>query len=96
MKTIFLLKSSLFSTQGQSSRLAEAFVAALAAQSPARIVVRDLAAEPVPHLDAERFQAFLTREGEKTEGQKAIVAYSDTLIDELRGAEVASRLPVAA
>jgi len=39
MKTIFLLKSSLFSTQGQSSRLAEAFVAALAAQSPARIVV---------------------------------------------------------
>ena len=88
MKTILLLKSSLFSTQGQSSRLAEAFVASLAAQSPTRIAVRDLAAEPVPHLDAERFQAFVTPQAERSERQKAIVAYSDALIDELRGADL--------
>jgi FMN-dependent NADH-azoreductase len=88
MKTILLLKSSLFSTQGQSSRLAEAFVASLAAQSPTRIAARDLAAEPVPHLDAERFQAFVTPQGERSERQKAIVAYSDALIDELRGADL--------
>jgi FMN-dependent NADH-azoreductase len=51
-------------------------------------VVRDLAREPVPHLDEKRFQAFLAKKDARTDEQKAIVAYSDALIDELRRADV--------
>jgi FMN-dependent NADH-azoreductase len=51
-------------------------------------VVRDLAREPVPHLDEQRFQAFLEKPEKRNHFQKSVVAYSDTLIDELRRADV--------
>ena len=52
-----------------------------------RVVTRDLAADPVPHLTAERFQAFNTAPEVRTPEQQAVVAYSDALIDELRSAD---------
>ena len=45
-------------------------------------------ADPVPHLDAERFAAFITPPGEAHRAQHAVVAYSDALIDELEQADV--------
>jgi FMN-dependent NADH-azoreductase len=87
--TVLQIKSSLFSGDGQSSRLADAFVASLKDLHPgAELVVRDLAADPVPHLDAQRFQAFLARPENRTAGQRNIVAYSDGLIDELKRADI--------
>lgn len=60
MKTVLHLTSSIFADGGQSSRLAEEFVAALRLEHPgAQVIRRDLARDPVPHLDAERFGAFL-------------------------------------
>jgi len=54
--SILQIKSSLFSTGGQSSQLADEYVARRRAADPSvRVVVRDLAADPVPHLTAERF-----------------------------------------
>src|SRR6267142_2794601 len=86
---ILQINSSLYSAKGQSSRLADEFVATLRAEIPdAELVVRDLAKEPVPHLDETRFQACITPKDARTDEQKAIVAYSDALIDELRRAEV--------
>ena len=86
MKTILQLNSSIFSEGGQSSRLANEFVAALATDG-ARIVKRDLAREPVPHLDAGRFGSFLAAKEKRTSEQEQIVAYSDQLIAELRRAD---------
>jgi FMN-dependent NADH-azoreductase len=87
MKTLLQIKSSLFSDGGQSSRLAERFVAAWKARHPGGLViVRDLAADPVPHLDAPRFGAFLAKE--RTTEQQVVIEYSDRLIDELRRADV--------
>ena len=87
--TIFQLNSSLFSRNGQSSRLADEIVAVLRTQDPgAEVVVRDLASDPVPHLDASRFTAFTTQKGSRTGAQDAVVAYSDRLIGELRRADV--------
>ena len=58
MKTILQINSSLFNGSGQSSRLAGELVAALKKQHPhAQVIVRDLVKDPVPHLDAERFQS---------------------------------------
>jgi FMN-dependent NADH-azoreductase len=89
MKTLLQIRSSIFSDGGQSSRLAERFVAAWRDANPdGHVVVRDLAREPVPHLDAARFGAFLSKPGERTPEQQAVVAHSDALIGELKGADV--------
>jgi FMN-dependent NADH-azoreductase len=89
MKTLLQLNTSLFSDGGQSSRLAKRFVADWRARNPgSAVVARDLAADPVPHLTAARFQSFLAPAGERTPAQQAVVDYSDTLIDELRRADV--------
>jgi FMN-dependent NADH-azoreductase len=86
---ILQIKSSVFSGNGQSSRLADHFVAQLLEQHPgAEVVERDLAAEPVPHLDGRRAGAFFAKREERTPEQQAVIAYSDALIQELRGADV--------
>lgn len=89
MTTLLQLNSSIFSGNGQSSRLADQFVAAWRERHPgAEVIGRDLARDPVPHLDAERFQAFLAKPEERTPAQQAVVDYSDGLIDELKKARV--------
>ena len=89
MKTLLQIKSSIFSDGGQSSRLAERFVAAWRASNPGgKVIVRDLASDPVPHLDAARFGAFLAKPEERTPAQQAVVDYSDALIGELKRADV--------
>lgn len=89
MKTILQINTSLFLEQGHSSQLANRFVEDWRAQHPAdRVILRDLAQDPVPHLTTERFQAFLAPADARTAAQQAVVAYSDALIDELRQAEV--------
>jgi FMN-dependent NADH-azoreductase len=86
---ILQINSSIFSGGGQSTALADRFVARLRAQDPgARLTVRDLAADPVPHLDAGRFAAFLAKPEERTGEQRAVVSYSDALIDELKQADI--------
>src|SRR2546425_11613806 len=89
MKTLLQIRSSIFSNGGQSSRLAERFVARWRASIPGgRVIVRDLAKEPVPHLDAAGFGAFLAKHEERTPEQQAVVDYSDALIGELKRADV--------
>src|SRR5262249_19929745 len=53
-----------------------------------KVATRDLAKEPVPHLDAARFAAFVSKPEDRTPAQQAIVNYSDALIDELKAANV--------
>lgn len=89
MNTLLQLNSSIFSNGGLSSRLADEFVAAWRTAHPStRIIARDFALDPVPHLTAERFQSFLAKPEERNAEQQAVVAYSDTLIDELKRANV--------
>ena len=86
---ILQIKASVFNGNGQSSRLANQFVAELLARHPgARVVERDLAAEPVPHLDGSRVAALFAKPDARTDEQKAVVAYSDAMIGELRRANV--------
>lgn len=88
MKTLLQINTSLFSMDGQSSRLAAEFVARWRRSNPqGRVVVRDLAEQPVPHLTADRFRAFALDPAERTPAQAAWVAESDTLIEELADAD---------
>jgi len=80
MNTILHLNSSIYGENGQSSRLAAEFIA----QHPgARVIRRDLGAQPLPHLDAERFGAFLAKPEARTPAQRQVVQESDALIAEL-------------
>ena len=84
MQTILHLKSSIFGDGGQSSRLAGEFIA----QFPgARVIARDLAKQTLPHLDAERFGAFLAKAEARTPAQQQVLAESDALIAELQQAD---------
>lgn len=88
MSTLLQINASLAGADGQSSRLANRFVADWLAQHPnGRVVKRDLATESVPHLTAERFQAFLSQPDARTAEQRAHIEYSDALIEEIKNAD---------
>lgn len=88
---ILQIKSSVFNGNGQSSRLADEFVASLREEQPnlkLKLIQRDLVADPVPHLDGARAGAFFAKPEERTAEQRAVIEYSAALIDELRRADV--------
>ena len=89
MKTLLQIRSSIFSDHGQSSQLANRFVEQWRKANPrGKVVVRDLATQPIPHLDSARFGAFLAKPEARTAEQSAVIGYSDALISELKEADV--------
>lgn len=88
MKTLLKVQASLFGGSSQSSKLADRFVATWLERNPGgRVITRDLAATPVPHLTAERFTAFASKIDQRTTDQQAVLNYSDELIAELKSAD---------
>ena len=89
MATLLQINSSLFSADGQSSQLANAFVELWLADKPdTQVLLRDLAVNPIPHLDAQRVAAFFSQPDARTAEQLDYVAESDALINELKQANV--------
>lgn len=89
MKTLLQINTSIFSNGGESSRLADKFVAQWRQSNPdGRVVTRDFAADPIPHITAERFLSFLAKPGERTPAQREVIDFSDALIAELEAADV--------
>jgi FMN-dependent NADH-azoreductase len=88
MATLLQINSSLFGDNGNSSQLAQEFVQQWSTQHPGgEVILRDLAKEAVPHLDAARVQALFTPEAERTAEQQAVVDYSDQIIAEIQKAD---------
>ncbi len=88
MSTLLQINASLAGGHGTSSQLADRFVSDWVAKHPGgHVLKRDLAADPVPHLTAERFQAFLSKPEARTLEQQAVSEYSDALIDEIKAAD---------
>ena len=89
MQTLLHIDTSIHSSEGESSRLAARFVERFRGEHPdAAVIHRDLARDPVPHLTAERFAAFVAKPEARTAAQAAIAGESDTLIAELERADV--------
>ncbi|HBC18646.1 MAG TPA: FMN-dependent NADH-azoreductase, partial [Alcanivorax sp.] len=85
---ILVIKSSVFGDNGNSSTLVNEQVERLKAQHPdATVVVRDLSADPIPHLDGERVGAFFTPADQRSEAQQAVDDFSLALIEELKAAD---------
>ena len=89
MNTLLHINASIFSEDGQSSQLSQEFVTEWLRQHPSgRVIKRDLVAAALPHLDAERFLALISKPEERTERQAQTVAESDALISEIQQADV--------
>ena len=89
MKNILIITASIFGQDGQSSRLVSQTLDQLRqTYGDIQATYRDLSAEPVPHLDAERFGAFLTSADDRDGSQQGVVDYSDLLISEVVDADV--------
>jgi FMN-dependent NADH-azoreductase len=89
MKTLLQLNSSIFSSGGESTQLADQFAATwLASRPDAQVIVRDLAQDPIPHLDAPRVLAFFTQPENRTPEQQAYISESDELIEEIKQAQI--------
>ena len=89
MTKILQINGSLFSDQGASTQLADEFVARWQARdSQVDVIRRDLGADPVPHLDAERLSAIMSPAEQRNPEQRAAADYADTLIREIQEADV--------
>ena len=54
----------------------------------ARVIRRDVVAEPLPYADHEMITAYYTPPADLTDAQRAAVALSDTIVAEIREADV--------
>jgi FMN-dependent NADH-azoreductase len=89
MTTLLQINSILFSSGGHSSQLANDFVAAWRAINPdEQVKVRDLATDPLPHLDAQRVSAFFASPDAITPAQQILVNESNALINEIKASDL--------
>lgn len=89
MSRVLVIESSARQQGSVSRELTQQFIAKWQAAHPAdQIQVRDLAIEPVPHLDATLLGGWMTPSEQQNEAEKAALARSNQLTDELLGADV--------
>ncbi len=88
MSNILFVTSSPRRPGSYSNQIASALVEKLeAASSGAIVTVRDLAKEPLPHIDDEFVAAIRGPAGPQTDSQREIARRSDALVDELLAAD---------
>lgn len=89
MSTLLLIESSVRQRDSVSRQLSEEFVAQWRqANSGGRVLSRDLAREPLPHLDADLLGGWMKPAAEQSAAEQAALARSDQLIEELLAADV--------
>jgi FMN-dependent NADH-azoreductase len=88
MSNILYITASIRSDIESVSRsLGQRIVDGLAAKTGASVTTRDLAANDLPYVSAERFAANLTPAADRTPEQAELAAIADTLIAELQAAD---------
>ena len=88
MSSILLVTSSPRGAASHSTRVATELAARLREANPAsRLVVRDLVANPLPHIDPDYSTGIYTPAESRTQRQADVVAVSDAVVDELIAAD---------
>lgn len=87
--TVLNLNTSVFGAEGASSQLNQKVIAAIEQEHGAlKVVDRNLATHPLPYFDAEFIAALSAKESTRTKTQNERVALADTLIEELKAADI--------
>ncbi len=87
MSNILHITASIRGEESVSNGLGNKLVEGLASQLGASVTKRDLSANDIPFVSAERFEANLTPAEERTPEQRELAAIADTLIEELKAAD---------
>ena len=82
MNNVLVLKSSILADNSQTNQLSDYFVSKLADKN---MVIRDLAANPLPHFDATAATAL--RSQPTSAEENALLALSDELVAEIKKAD---------
>src|SRR2546423_8186620 len=86
---ILYVSSSSRGAESYSNRVAQNVLDELLARHPdASVTVRDLAANPLPHIGDDFVAATRSPTGPQTDAQRALLAQSDALVDELFAADL--------
>jgi len=86
---ILHVTSSPRGSASYSNRVATEVLTELRARNPgATVTVRDLALEPLPHIGEDFVAATRSPNGPQTDAQRALLARSNELVDELLAADV--------
>lgn len=89
MATVLHINSSVRNEGSISRQLTSEFIEKWQAANPNdKIIERDLATNPVPHLTEQMMGAFFTPADQRTAEQAQVVKLSDHLVDELLSADV--------
>src|ERR1044072_3191803 len=90
MSSILLVTSSPRGAASHSTRVATELASKLQAKTPgAKIVTRDLASNPLPHIDADYASGIYTPVESRSAEQQNVVGVSDAVVDELFAADAA-------
>ena len=88
MSSILLVTSSPRGAASHSTRVATELAQKLQAKTPGiAIVKRDLASQPLPHIDADYSSGIYTPVESRSERQQSVVGVSDAIVDELFAAD---------
>ena len=89
MKKILHVISSLNGQNSYSMALGNKILEQLKKENPdSEVVERNLVAEDFPHITADKWQAIITPEENRTEAQKETIAFQDEVIQELLDADI--------
>ncbi|MGP0174749.1 FMN-dependent NADH-azoreductase [Pseudomonas sp. NCHU5208] len=89
MSRVLVIESSARQQGSVSRELTQQFIAQWQAANPAdQVQVRDVAAKPLPHLDLTLLGGWMTPAEQQSEAEKAALARSNELTEELLAADV--------
>ncbi|MXO90680.1 FMN-dependent NADH-azoreductase [Pontixanthobacter aquaemixtae] len=87
MSNILHITASIRGDESISRSLSTGLVERLAQKSGATVTTRDLSANDIPYVDADRFAANLAPYADRTDAQHQLAAIADELIEELKAAD---------
>jgi FMN-dependent NADH-azoreductase len=88
MKKLLAISASILAENSQSRKLLAQFTTQWQQRNPdGKLVSRDLAADPLPHLDAATLAAWSTPAEQQSSEQRNLAAVSSELIEELQGCD---------
>jgi len=87
MKTVLAIFSSLNGEQGNSSKLANEYLATLEKNSDVVVNRVDLSSLDLPHLSSDEMQSWMTAAEERTTEQQTLAKRSDDIVEAVQQAD---------
>ena len=87
MKTVLAIFSSLNGEQGNSSKLANEYLATLEKNHDVTVKRVELSKLDLPHLSSDEMQSWMTPADERTDAQHALAKRSDDIVEAVKQAD---------